>query len=69
MKTETIARGIEVIQDEQSNVYLNLNGYVHNFPGSFERATQLLAEVHSEGRQCLYGSDPFYYVNQYCMKG
>ena len=69
MKTETIARGIEVIQDEQNNVYVNLNGHVLNFPWSFEDAAQWLAEVHAKGRQCLYGSDPLYYVNNYCMKG
>ena len=69
MRTETIARGIEVIEDENKNVYLNLNGFVHNYPGAFDLATQLLAEVHANGHQSSYGSDPLYYVNTYCMKG
>jgi len=70
MNLETIASGIEVIKSEAGDVYVNLNGTILNLNTTdFEGTTQNVAEAHADAKQCSYGQDPLYYVNQYCMKG
>ena len=61
-KTERIAQGIEVIQQENGHVFINLNGHVQFFAQGFDYAVQMLAETHATGRQWNYFSDPLKYV-------